>query len=88
MLAWVWRVSDQVQQLANNDPEYRKLNAQRAELDGAFTDLLNRLSESDRELLLEYMDVTGNQHPIGLALWYTASLTTQKGRSFRCGLPD
>lgn len=61
MLAWVWRVSDQVQQLANNDPEYRKLNAQRAELDGAFTDLLNRLSESDRELLLEYMDVTGNQ---------------------------
>ena len=57
MLAWVWRVSDQVQQLANNDPEYRKLNAQRAELDGAFTDLLNRLSESDRELLLPHLPV-------------------------------
>ena len=53
MLAWIWRVSEQVQQLANQDPEYQKFTAQRAELDQAFTDLLDRLSEADRELLLE-----------------------------------
>ena len=61
MLAWIWRVSEQVQQLANQDPEYQKFTAQRAELDQAFTDLLDRFSEADRELLLEYMDAAGNQ---------------------------
>ena len=45
MLAWIWRVSEQVQQLANQDPEYQKFTAQRAELDQAFTGLLDRLSE-------------------------------------------
>ena len=61
MFAWIWRVSEQVQQLANQDPEYQKFTAQRAALDQPFTELLDRLSEADRELLLEYMDAAGNQ---------------------------
>ena len=30
MLEWVLRVSEQVQQLANNDPEYRELTQRRS----------------------------------------------------------
>ena len=60
MLEWVWRISEQVQQLANIDSEYRELAQKRSELDNDFSTLLSRLSEDDRELLLEYMDVVGN----------------------------
>lgn len=62
MLEWVWRISEQVQQLANMDPEYQELARQRDQLDEAFSALLERLSTEDRELLLEYMDVDGNLH--------------------------
>lgn len=61
MLEWVWRVSEQVQQLAKTDPEYRELTRKRAELDDAFSNLLSRLTEEDRELLLEYMEIAENQ---------------------------
>ena len=53
MLEWVWRISEQVQQLANMDSEYRELAQKRSELDNDFSTLLSRLSEDDRELLLE-----------------------------------
>ena len=51
MLEWVYRVSEQVQKLADSDPEYRELTQRR----------LSRLSEADREFLLEYMDIAENQ---------------------------
>lgn len=60
MLEWVYRAADQVDLLARMDTQYRELAQRRDALDGAYTDLLNRLSEEDRELLLEYMDVVGN----------------------------
>ena len=60
MLEWVYRVVDAVQKEANADPEYRDLARQQAALRDAFSDLLSRISEDDRELLLEYMDVVGD----------------------------
>lgn len=75
LLEWVWRVSEQVQQLANMDPEYRELTQQREELDGGFCDLLSRLREEDRELLLEYMDVAGNlQYRFAQLAWRYGTL--------------
>ena len=62
MLEWVYRVSEQVQLLANNDPEYRELTQHRLDMNAKFGKLLSRLSEEDREFLLEYMDITENQH--------------------------
>ena len=61
MLEWVWNVSEQVQQLANMDSEYRELSQRRAELNEGFSALLSQLSEDDREFLLEYMDIADNQ---------------------------
>ena len=60
MMEWIFRAADQVDRLAKADMEYQELARQRAELDGAYTDLLSRLHADDRELLLEYMDVVGN----------------------------
>lgn len=60
MLEWVYRIADRVDALARVDPEYRELAAQRRNLEGAYCALLDGLSEEDRELLLEYMDVVGN----------------------------
>lgn len=61
MLEWVWNVSEQVQQLANMDSEYRELSQRRAELNEGFSALLSQLSEDDREFLLEYKDIADNQ---------------------------
>jgi len=75
MLEWVWRASEQVQQLASMDPEYRELNQKRIELEPEYCDLLSRLSERDRELLLDYMDVTGNlQYRFAQLAWRYGSL--------------
>ena len=75
MLEWVWRISEQVQQLANIDSEYRKKKQKRYELDNDFSTLLSRLSEDDRELLLEYMDVVGNlQHRFAQLAWRYGTL--------------
>ena len=75
MLEWVWRISEQVQQLANMDSEYRELAQKRAELDNDFSTLLSRLSEDDRELLLEYMDVVGNlQYRFAQLAWRYGTL--------------
>ena len=60
MMEWIFRAADQVDRLAKTDMEYQELARQRAEPDGAYTDLLSRLHADDRELLLEYMDVVGN----------------------------
>ena len=60
MLEWVYRIVEEVQKEANRDPDYRELSQRRAALDGAFSDLLSRLSEDDRQMLLEYMDVVGD----------------------------
>ena len=75
MLEWVWRISEQVQQLANMDSEYRELAQKRSELDNDFSMLLSRLSEDDRELLLEYMDVVGNlQYRFAQLAWRYGTL--------------
>lgn len=75
MLEWVWRISEQVQQLANMDSEYRELAQKRSELDNDFSTLLSRLSEDDRELLLEYMDVVGNlQYRFAQLAWRYGTL--------------
>lgn len=75
MLEWVWRISEQVQQLANIDSEYRELAQKRYELDNDFSTLLSRLSEDDRELLLEYMDVVGNlQYRFAQLAWRYGTL--------------
>jgi len=60
MLEWVMRVVDRVDALANTDPEYQYLAKQHKALEPEYRALLDRLSPADRELLLEYMDVTGN----------------------------
>ena len=61
MLEWVYRISEQVQLLANNDPEYRELTQQRLDMNERFEQLLSRLPEEDREFLLDYMDISENQ---------------------------
>ena len=57
MLKWVHQIADRVDAVAKNDPEYRELDRQRKALDGAYTELLDRLGEEDRELFLEYMNL-------------------------------
>lgn len=75
MLEWVWRVSEQVQQLANMDSEYQELTQRQSELVDDFSALLTRLSEDDRELLLEYMDVAGNlQYRFAQLAWRYGTL--------------
>ena len=61
MLEWVYRVSEQVQLLANNDPEYRDLTQRRLGMNEKFEQLLSGLSEEDREFLPEYIDISENQ---------------------------
>ena len=61
MLEWIYRVSEQVQKLADSDPEYRELTQRRLALNEEFERRLSRLSEEDREFLLEYMDIAENQ---------------------------
>lgn len=60
MLEWVYRAADAVDRIAKRDPEYRELAQKQRELVGEYDALLARLSPEDKELLLEYMDVTGN----------------------------
>ena len=61
MFEWVYRISEQVQLLANNDPEYQELTQQRLAMNEKFELLLSKLTEEDREFLLEYMDISENQ---------------------------
>ena len=61
MLEWVYRISEQVQLLANNDPEYQELTQRRLGMNKEFELLLSKLTEEDREFLLEYMDISENQ---------------------------
>ena len=75
MLEFVWRVSEQVQQIANMDPVYRELAQKHTELEAEYTNLLSRLNEDDRELLLEYMDVEGNlQYRFSQLAWRYGTL--------------
>ena len=62
MLELVWRASEQVQQLANNDPEYQQLARRRMELEPGFQMLLDKLTEEDREALLDYMESESDLH--------------------------
>ena len=61
MLEWVYHISEQVQLLANNDPEYRELTQRRLGMNEQFERFLSKLTEEDREFLLEYMDISENQ---------------------------
>ncbi len=75
MLEWVYRTVDRVDALAKADPEFQELAAQRQGMDGAYCALLDRLSEEDRELLLEYMDVLGNmQYRMTQLAWHYGRL--------------
>ena len=75
MLDWVLRAADQVDRIAWSDPEYRELSQQRSALEGAYNGILDRLSDEDRELLLEYMDVIGNmQYRITQLAWRYGTL--------------
>ena len=60
MLEWVMRAADRVDALVKTDPEYQELAKQRKALEPDYEALLARLSEKDRELLLEYMELVGN----------------------------
>lgn len=59
MLDWVYHTAERVDQLAGMDPEFQELARKRDQLDDAFSAFLDRLSEDDREFLLEYMDIVG-----------------------------
>ena len=61
MIEWVTRVVDRVEAEARRDPEYLELMAHQVELVPAFDELLKRLSEEDRELILEYMETALNR---------------------------
>ena len=75
MLQWVYRIADRVDALAAKDVEYRELEQQRKALERAYEGLLARLSEEDRELLLEYMDVAGNmQYRLTQLAWLYGKL--------------
>lgn len=75
MKRWVYRVADRVDALAKSDREFRELAQRREALDGAFTALLERLSEEERELILEYMDVAGNmQYRLTQLAWLYGKL--------------
>lgn len=75
MLEWVLRAADQVDRIARSDPEYRELAQQRSALDSAYNGILDRFSEEDRELLLEYMDIVGNmQYRITQLAWRYGTL--------------
>lgn len=79
MLEWVYRIADRVDALAKADPEYQELAEQRQRLDGAYCALLARLSQEDRELLLEYMDVEGNmQYRMTQLAWHYGRLHPKK----------
>ena len=75
VLEWVYRIADRVDALAAKDVEYRELEQQRKALERAYEGLLARLSEEDRELLLEYMDVVGNlQYRFAQLAWRYGTL--------------
>ena len=75
MLQWVYRIADRVDALAAKDTEYREQDRRRKELEGAYDGLLARLSTEDREMLLEYLDVTGNmQYRLTQLAWLYGKL--------------
>ena len=61
MIEWVMGVVDRIEEEARRDLEYRELMAHQVELVPAFDALLQRLSEDDRELILEYMETAMNR---------------------------
>ena len=75
MLEWVYRAAQRVDALARTDPEYQELAKQRLYLEDAYTALLDRLDEEDRELLLEYMDIVANmQYRMTQLAWHDGRL--------------
>ena len=75
MLEWVLRIADRVDALAKLDPEYQELACHQAELEPEYTRLLEKLPDTDRELLLEYMDVVGNmQYRFSQLAWFYGKL--------------
>ena len=61
MIEWVMGVVDRIEEQARRDPEYRELMEHQVELVPAFDALLQRLSEDDRELILEYTETAMNR---------------------------
>ena len=62
MLEWVWRVSEQVQQLANQDAEYQQLARKRMSLEPGLHAVLEKLTDEDREALIDYMEAESDLH--------------------------
>ena len=56
MLEWVYRASEQIQQLADRDAEYQQLAQQRMELEAGLNAVLDKLTQEDREALIDYME--------------------------------
>ena len=61
MIEWVMGVVDWIEEEARQDPEYRALTEHQAELAPAVEEFFRRLSEDDRELILEYMETAMNR---------------------------
>jgi triphosphoribosyl-dephospho-CoA synthetase len=61
MIEWVMGVVDRIEEEARRDPEYREFMEHQVELVPAFDALLQRISEDDRELILEYMETAMNR---------------------------
>ena len=79
MLEWVYRAAQRVDALARTDPEYQELAKQRLYLEDAYTALLDRLDEEDRELLLEYMDIVANmQYRMTQLAWHYGRMHPKK----------
>jgi hypothetical protein len=57
MLDWINRGADRVDAAAAGDEEFQKMVQAMRNLEQAHEALLERLSEEDRELLLEYEDL-------------------------------
>lgn len=60
MLEWVYWAADRVDELAKSDPDFRDFAEQQERLAPAFEALAAGLTDTDRELLLDYMEAAEN----------------------------
>ena len=60
MQDWIFWAMDRVEQIANQDPAFLESKAEHDAIVEDFENLVKSLPEEDRELLLSYMDVSGD----------------------------
>lgn len=53
---WIYWATDRVHELALADPDYRSLAKEQEALSVPFEELLSRLSEAERDLILDYLN--------------------------------